>query len=295
MRRGRLLNKETCKCKVAAIQMVSTDLVDTNLATMLAQVKLAANRGAELVVLPEYFSFIGQSEDEKVKWAEEDNNESSANTQKIQTVLSKAAKENSVWLIGGTCPIFAKSENKVCNAMFVFDQKGNRRARYDKIHLFKYKNGVEIYDESTFCEAGNQPLMVDTPAGKTFLSVCYDLRFPEFYRRRIPEDVFPDVIIVSAAFTRTTGEAHWEVLLRARAIENQAYVIASAQGGAHNSGRETWGHSMIIDPWGDIIAKCKFGNHIVLGEVDMKKLQKIRRDLPALEHQEFNLRKRLSC
>ena len=295
MRRGRLLNKETCKCKVAAIQMVSTDLVDTNLATMLAQVKLAANRGAELVVLPEYFSFIGQSEDEKVKWAEEDNNESSANTQKIQTVLSKAAKENNVWLIGGTCPIFAKSENKVCNAMFVFDQKGNRRARYDKIHLFKYKNGVEIYDESTFCEAGNQPLMVDTPAGKTFLSVCYDLRFPEFYRRRVPEDVSPDVIIVSAAFTRTTGEAHWEVLLRARAIENQAYVIASAQGGAHNSGRETWGHSMIIDPWGDIIAKCKFGNHIVLGEVDMKKLQTIRRDLPALEHQEFNLRKRLSC
>ena len=289
------MNKETCKCKVAAIQMVSTDLVDTNLATMLAQVKLAANRGAELVVLPEYFSFIGQSEDEKVKWAEEDNNESSANTQKIQTVLSKAAKENSVWLIGGTCPIFAKSENKVCNAMFVFDQKGNRRARYDKIHLFKYKNGVEIYDESTFCEAGNQPLMVDTPAGKTFLSVCYDLRFPEFYRRRIPEDVFPDVIIVSAAFTRTTGEAHWEVLLRARAIENQAYVIASAQGGAHNSGRETWGHSMIIDPWGDIIAKCKFGENIVLGEVDMKKLQSIRDNLPALQHQEFNLRKRLSC
>ena len=137
--------------------------------------------------------------------------------------------------------------------------------------------------------------MVNTPAGKTFLSVCYDLRFPEFYRRRFPEDVSPDVIIVSAAFTRTTGEAHWEVLLRARAIENQAYVIASAQGGAHNSGRETWGHSMIIDPWGDIIAKCKFGNHIVLGEVDMKKLQTIRRDLPALEHQEFNLRKRLSC
>ena len=295
MRRGRLLNKETCKCKVAAIQMVSTDSVDTNLATMSAQVRLAASKGAELVVLPEYFSFIGQSEDEKVKWAEEDNYESGANTQKIQTVLSNAAKENSVWLIGGTCPIFAESENKVCNAMFVFDQKGNRRARYDKIHLFKYKNGVENYDESTFCEAGNQPLMVDTPAGKTFLSVCYDLRFPEFYRRRFPEDVSPDVIIVSAAFTRTTGEAHWEVLLRARAIENQAYVIASAQGGEHNSGRETWGHSMIIDPWGDIIAKCKFGKNIVLGEVDMKKLQTIRENLPALEHQEFNLRKRLSC
>ena len=259
MRRGRLLNKETSKCKVAAIQMVSTDSVDANLATMSAQVRLAASKGAELVVLPEYFSFIGQSEDEKVKWAEEDNYELGANEQKIQTVLSNAAKENSVWLIGGTCPIFAESENKVCNAMFVFDQKGNRRARYDKIHLFKYKNGVENYDESTFCEAGNQPLMVDTPAGKTFLSVCYDLRFPEFYRRRFPEDVSPDVIIVSAAFTRTTGEAHWEVLLRARAIENQAYVIASAQGGEHNSGRETWGHSMIIDPWGDIIAKCKFG------------------------------------
>ena len=295
MRRGRLLNKETCKCKVAAIQMVSTDSVDTNLATMSAQVRLAASKGAELVVLPEYFSFIGQSEDEKVKWAEEDNYESGANTQKIQTVLSNAAKENSVWLIGGTCPIFAESENKVCNAMFVFDQKGNRRARYDKIHLFKYKNGVENYDESTFCEAGNQPLMVDTPAGKTFLSVCYDLRFPELYRRRFPEDVSPDVIIVAAAFTRTTGEAHWEVLLRARAIENQAYVIASAQGGEHNSGRETWGHSMIIDPWGDIIAKCKFGKDIVLGEVDMKKLQTVRANLPALEHQEFNLRKRLSC
>ena len=289
------MNKETCKCKVAAIQMVSTDLVDTNLATMLAQVKLAANRGAELVVLPEYFSFIGQSEDEKVKWAEEDNNESSGNTQKIQTVLSKAAKENSVWLIGGTCPIFAESENKVCNAMFVFDKKGNRRARYDKIHLFKYKNEVESYDESAFCEAGNQPLMVDTPAGKTFLSVCYDLRFPELYRKRFPEDASPDVIIVAAAFTRTTGKAHWEVLLRARAIENQAYVIASAQGGEHNSSRETWGHSMIIDPWGDIIARCNFGKDIVIGEVDMKKLQTVRANLPALEHQEFNLRKRLSC
>ena len=183
----------------------------------------------------------------------------------------------------------------MCNAMFVFDQKGNRRARYDKIHLFKYMNGVESYDESAFCEAGNQPLMVDTPAGKTFLSVCYDLRFPELYRKRFPEDASPDVIIVAAAFTRTTGEAHWEVLLRARAIENQAYVIASAQGGEHNSGRETWGHSMIIDPWGDIIAKCNFGKDVVLGEVDMKKLQTVRANLPALEHQEFNLRKRLSC
>ena len=238
MRRGRLLNRETFKCKVAAIQMVSTDSVATNLATMSAQVRLAASKGAELVVLPEYFSFIGQSEDEKVKWAEEDNYESGANAQKIQTALSNAAKENSVWLIGGTCPIFAESENKVCNAMFVFDQKGNRRARYDKIHLFKYKNEVESYDESTFCEAGNQPLVVNTPAGKTFLSVCYDLRFPEFYRRGCPKDVSPDVIIVSAAFTKTTGKAHWEVLLRARAIENQAYVIASAQGGEHNSGRQ---------------------------------------------------------
>ena len=125
MRRGRLLNRETCKCKVAAIQMVSTDSVDTNLATMLAQVRLAANKGAELVVLPEYFSFIGRSEDEKVKWAEKDNYESGANSQKIQTVLSNAAKENSVWLIAGTCPIFAESENKVSNAMFVFDQKGS--------------------------------------------------------------------------------------------------------------------------------------------------------------------------
>ena len=295
MRIGRSLSKGKYKCKVAAIQMVSTDSVKTNLATMSAQVKLAARKGAELVVLPEYFSFIGQSEDEKVKWAEVDNYESGANAQKIQTVLSSTAKENKVWLIGGTCPIFAESESKVCNAMFVFDEEGNRRARYDKIHLFKYKNGVEDYDESTFCEAGTQPTMVDTPAGKTFLSVCYDLRFPEFYRRRFPEDVSPDVIIVSAAFTRTTGEAHWEVLLRARAIENQAYVIASAQGGEHNSGRETWGHSMIIGPWGDIIAKCKFGKNIVLGEVDMKKLKTIRENLPALEHQEFNLRKRLSC
>ena len=127
------------------------------------------------------------------------------------------------------------------------------------------------------------------------MSVCYDLRFPEFYRRRCPEDVSPDVIIVSAAFTRTTGAAHWEVLLRARAIENQAYVIASAQGGTHNGGRETWGHSMIIGPWGDIISRCEFGDDIVLGEVDLRKLQTIRESLPALEHQEFNLRKRLSC
>ncbi len=289
------MNKDTFKCKVAAIQMVSTDSVETNLTAMSAQVKLAASKGAELVVLPEYFSFIGQPEDEKVKWAEVDSYELGANEQSVQTVLSNAAKENSVWLIGGTCPIFAESKNKVCNAMFVFDQKGNRRARYDKIHLFKYKNRVENYDESTFCEAGNQPIMVDTPAGKTFLSVCYDLRFPEFYRRRCPEEPSADVIIVSAAFTRTTGKAHWEILLRARAIENQAYVIASAQGGEHYFGRQTWGHSMIIDPWGDIIANCKFGENIVLGEVDIKKIQSTRDNLPALKHQEFNLRKTLSC
>ena len=150
MTQGIVLSKETIKCTVAAIQMVSTDSVKTNLATMSAQVRRAASKGAKLVVLPEYFTFMGQSEDEKVKWAEVDDHESGTSTQKIQTVLSNVAQENSVWLIGGTCPIYTKSKDKVRNTMFVFNEKGKRKARYDKIHLFKFKNEVESYDEGTF-------------------------------------------------------------------------------------------------------------------------------------------------
>ncbi len=289
------MSKESHICNVAAVQMVSSDSVESNLEIMSEQVKLAASKGAKLVVLPEYFAFMGTSETEKLRWAELDHRDSRDNAQEIQSALSQVAKKNDVWLIGGTCSIFAKARNKVFNAMFVFDQEGNRRARYDKVHLFKFTNGAESYDESAVCEAGKRPIIIDSPAGKTFLSVCYDVRFPEFFRRRNREDASADVIIVSAAFTRTTGKAHWEILLRARAIENQAYVVASAQGGKHNCGRKTWGHSMIIDPWGDIIAECNFGNNIVLGKVDFKKLQAVRKNLPALKHQEFNLRERLSC
>jgi nitrilase len=175
--------------------------------------------------------------------------------------------------------------------MFIYDDQGKKVVRYDKVHLFKYSNQLESYDETLHCEAGNKAVSVETPAGNTFLSICYDLRFPEFFRRIDISDKPIDLILLSAAFTTTTGKAHWEILLRARAIENQCFVLASAQGGNHESGRSTWGHSMFVSPWGDIIEKCEFGNSIIYGTVDNIYMNKIRKNLPAIQHQRLNIRK----
>ena len=284
------------KTKVAAIQMVSGMNVDENLSVMSRLVERSAGSGAELILLPEYFSFMGKNDFDKLDLAELDISldNCSKKTQiknKVQYALSSIAKKSKVWIVGGTCSIKSNEREKIYNSMFVYNDNGEKIVRYDKAHLFKFDNGSESYDEALCSVAGNKAVSVETPAGNTFLAVCYDLRFPEFFRRENVFDKPLDLILISAAFTRTTGKAHWEILLRARAIENQCYVLASAQGGNHDSGRNTWGHSMFVSPWGDIIDECELGNNIIYGTLDKSYLDETRKNLPALEHQRLDIRK----
>ena len=185
-----------------------------------------------------------------------------------------------MWVVGGSVPLEASVPDKVRNTLLVYDDEGRRAARYDKIHLFGFENGAERYLESATIEAGDSPLAIDTPLGRIGLSVCYDVRFPELYRALGPVDM----ILVPSAFTATTGRAHWETLLRARAIENLAYVIAPAQGGRHVSGRETHGDSIIIDPWGEVLARLDRGAGVVIAEIDPARIARVRANLPALQH-----------
>lgn len=262
--------------RVAAVQMVSTPRVDENLARMRHWVEQAAQQGAQLVVLPEYFCIMG-AETDKVRIQEPHGQGAES---PIQRALSSVAAEHGIWLVGGTVPLRSSSPDRVRNSVLVFDPKGQERARYDKIHLFAFQKGDESYDEARTIEAGTRPVTCDTVAGRTGLSVCYDLRFPELYRGVGPLDL----IVVPAAFTYTTGRAHWELLLRARAVENQCYVLASAQGGHHENGRRTWGQSMLIDPWGEIISVLPEGEGLAMGGVDADRLAEIRLNLPALTH-----------
>jgi deaminated glutathione amidase len=264
--------------KVAAIQMVSGISLDLNLSTARALLDQAARAGAELAVLPEYFCFMGQQDADKLLLAE------TPGLGTVQDFLSDAAREFRLWVVGGTLPMATDDPAHAANASLVYDPKGRTVARYDKIHLFRYDNGKESYDEASVLRAG------DTPTGFDFtsrhgehwrvgMSVCYDLRFAELYRQ-----LAADLLLVPAAFTHTTGQAHWEVLLRARAIENQAYVIASAQGGAHENGRRTWGHSMVIDPWGQVMALQAAGPGVVMADIDLAHLRSVREQLPSLQH-----------
>ncbi len=289
------MNQEK-KIKLAAIQMVSGLNVDENLSLMTNLVKKSADSGAKLILLPEYFSFMGKNDFDKLHLAELDVSLSQHSKKidlknKVQNTLSLVAKKNNVWIIGGTCSIKSHDRKKIYNSMFVYNSKGEKVARYDKAHLFKFNNGLESYDEAQFSIAGNKAISVETPAGNTFLAVCYDLRFPEFFRRQNIIEKPLDLILISAAFTATTGKAHWEILLRARAIENQCYVLASAQGGNHASGRNTWGHSMFVSPWGDIIEECNLGNNIIYGTLDKTYIEKTRKNLPAIDHQRLDIRK----
>ena len=231
--------------RIAAIQTVSSPDVDENLRTVSRLVAEAAAAGARLVALPEYFSLITADEQAKVRIRETEGSGPQ------QDFLAELAQRHGVWLVGGTIPLVADADDKVRNATLVFDAHGQRVARYDKIHLFSFQRGEERYDEAATIEPGSTVCTFDSPAGRTGLSVCYDLRFPELFRAMGTVDL----IILPAAFTYTTGRAHWEVLLRARAIENQCYVMAPAQGGRHPSGRVTWGHTMIIDPWGEVLER----------------------------------------
>lgn len=260
--------------RIAAIQTVSGPDVDENLATAGRLIAEAAAEGARLVALPEYFPLISGDEQQKVRIREADGDGP------IQDFLADAARRHGVWLVGGTLPLVADDADKVRNSTLVFDDQGRRVARYDKIHLFGFQRGGERYDESVTIEPGHEVVRFDSPAGPTGLSVCYDLRFPELFR------AFGEInlIILPAAFTYTTGRAHWEVLLRARAIENLCYVMAPAQGGRHPSGRVTWGHTMIIDPWGEILACRDEGPGVVLADLDPARIAAVRESLPALRH-----------
>ncbi|MGY4726362.1 carbon-nitrogen hydrolase family protein [Burkholderia pyrrocinia] len=260
--------------RVAALQMVSTPDVTRNFAEARRLIAEAAGEGAQLVLLPEYFCFMGHRDTDKLALAEP------YQDGPIQRFLADAARRHGIWVIGGTLPLKAPEPDRVLNTTLVFDPSGNEAARYDKIHLFNFEKGDESFDEARTIRAGDTVVAFDAPFGRVGLSVCYDLRFPELYRRM--GDCA--MIVVPSAFTYTTGRAHWETLLRARAVENQCYVLAAAQGGKHENGRRTWGHSMLIDPWGEVVAVRDVGASVVLGAIDPQRIADVRQSLPAWRH-----------
>ena len=264
--------------KIAAIQMVSATSVQANLdaaAQLLAQ---AAGQGAELAVLPEYFCIMGLKDADKLKVRE------NAGGGLIQDFLAGTARRLGLWLVGGTMPMATGDASRARNASLAYAPSGECVARYDKIHLFRFAQGGEDYDETRVLEPGAEPVRFELASkdGEVWsvgMSVCYDLRFPELYRA-----LRADLLLVPSAFTYTTGQAHWEVLLRARAVENLAYVLAAAQGGTHENGRRTWGQSMLVGPWGEVLAQQAEGPGVVIGEVTKARLREVRERLPALNH-----------
>ncbi|CAN4268897.1 COG0388 Predicted amidohydrolase [Methylophilaceae bacterium] len=260
--------------KIAAIQMASGPYVAANLSEAERLIEVAANQGAKLVALPEYFALMGFKETDKVAAREEEGKGP------IQQFLKSMAKKHKIWLVGGSVPLVSNFPNKVRNSCLVYDDQGQQVARYDKIHLFGLNLGNEQYHEEKTIESGDVIKVVDTPFGKIGLSICYDLRFPELYRAM--KDV--NIIVVPSAFTDTTGKAHWETLVRARAIENLSYVMAPAQGGYHLSGRETHGNSMIVDPWGVVLDRLPRGSGVVIAAMNPKYQASLRASLPALKH-----------
>lgn len=266
--------------KIAAVQMVSTPEWPANRDAAARLVAEAAAAGAQLVLLPEYFCILGRRDTDKLALAEDPGGGP------IQAFLSGLAREHALWLVGGTLPVqtpaTAGQPPRALNRSCVFAPDGHLAATYDKLHLFSFDNGRESYDEGRTLAAGGEPVAVQAGALRVGLSVCYDLRFPELYRALMHPPC--DVLCVPAAFTYTTGQAHWELLLRARAVENQCYVLASAQGGTHPNGRRTWGHSMVVGPWGDVLDELAEGEGFVIADVDTTHLTQVRAQLPALKH-----------
>jgi deaminated glutathione amidase len=258
--------------------MVSGASVPLNLKHALESIAVGAEQGCELIALPEYFCFLGAHDEDKLAVAEE------YGQGLLQDALRKIALKHRVWLVAGTLPLKSEHLDRVFNACLVFGPNGELVTRYDKMHLFTFDNGVERYDESRVLLAGQTPVAFDLPSRdghcwRVGLSVCYDMRFPELYRQ-----MHADILLIPSAFTYTTGQAHWETLLRARAIENLAYVVAPAQGGVHENGRRTWGHSMIVDPWGRILAQHAVGEAVICTDFDHALIQESRTRLPALSH-----------
>ena len=267
--------------RVAAVQMASGPNVNANLLEAARLIKQAVEAGAKMVVLPENFAIMGMSEFDKVKIREADG------SGPLQDFLSEQAARHGIWLVGGTIPLAAHDADRVNAACLVYDDKGKRVARYDKIHLFDVKitESNERYNESETIEPGNRIVVVDTPFGKLGLAVCYDLRFPGLFRRLSEEGV--EIFAMPASFTAITGKAHWDTLVRARAIENMCYMVASAQGGYHANGRETYGHSMIVDPWGVVLDSLPRGSGVVVADIELNRLHDMRRSFPVLEHRKI--------
>ena len=263
--------------KVAVIQMVSNASWEVNKLNAMKLVGQAREQGAELVLLPENFAFMGLEEKDKLAIAEP------YQQGVLQAALSDIARDNSVWVIAGTLPIISQDANKVKSASIVYDNTGKVAARYDKIHLFDVRvSETEEHKESDSVTPGDELVVVDTPIGKVGLSVCYDLRFPELYQQLREKGA--EIFSIPAAFTAVTGLAHWEVLLRARAIENLCYVLAANQGGSHENGRHTYGHSMIVGPWGKVLACASLGEALVVDEIDLSRITFLRQQFPCNEH-----------
>jgi predicted amidohydrolase len=267
---------------VGGVQMASGPNVGANLLEAERLIKGAAEAGCRLVVLPENFALMGMTEADKVKVRE------TAGTGPIQEFLSRQAERYGIWLVGGTVPLVAEDPNKVLAACLVFDERGRQVARFDKMHLFDVQlvGSGEEYAESETIEAGDRVVVVDSPFGRLGLAVCYDLRFPELFRAMADQGM--EILALPAAFTALTGKAHWEFLVRARAVENLCYVVAAAQGGYHASGRETYGHSMIVDPWGAVLDQLPRGSGFVKADVDTERLARTRRTFPALDHRRLH-------
>jgi nitrilase len=266
--------------RVAAIQMASGPQVNANLEEATRLIALAATTGARIIALPEYFALMGMRDTDKVEAMEADG------AGPIQDWMAEIAAKHQVWLIGAGVPIASDIPGKVRNSCLVYDKSGKRVVRYDKIHLFSLSMGQEQFNEARTIEPGDTVKVVESPYGRIGLSICYDLRFPELYRAM--GDV--DIIVIPSAFTATTGKAHWETLIRARAIESLAYVIAPAQGGYHVNGRETHGDSMIVDPWGVVLDRLPRGSGVVVAGINPQYQQTVRKSLPALSHRQPQLK-----
>ena len=262
----------------AAVQMASGPNVNSNLIEAARLIDDAVRATSKLIVLPENFGFLGQNEVDKLAIAEEDG------SGPMQDFLAEQAAKHSIWLVGGTVPLKENEDGKVRQVCLVFNDRGERVARYDKIHLFDVhiESTGENYNESETIAPGDEICVIDSPFGRLGIAICYDLRFPELFRHML--DVGVDIIAVPSAFTAITGRAHWEPLVRARAIENLCYVIAADQGGFHINGRETYGHTMIVDPWGQVLDELDNGSGVVTASLDMEYLKSVRKNFPVIEH-----------